>query len=261
MKINTSDSEKSYTSETTQKTARSFGGALSHRGNETLKSARGVKRLYKVSGQASRDDINPMLDELYGDAMEMSLNADFRAKVYRVMHLMCTVLIMTAGAAVTALGLTTGSSINNVSPAYSDCTQYITPASNYTPAGNTDYLSKEGIISYIVGVLGLLITLLKGIMITFSIEKRAREFKASSIKLRKISRSVKKLKNNQTMSCEQILSKVDGLYNDIDDIEINIFSQGIGGNNDAGNADVLAMGAPNVEVAPKDVKCELNEVI
>jgi hypothetical protein len=149
--------------------------------------------------------------------------------MYRAFHLGGTVFIMTAGAAVTALGLTTGTTVGLLN--------------------GTNTSSRDGIIAYVVGVLGLIITLVKGMLITFSIEKRAREFKTNSVKLKKIARNVKSLKNNRTMSTSDILAKIDSLYNDIDNIEISIFSSEpqstVTDTIAMGSPDTIAMGSPD----------------
>jgi hypothetical protein len=168
-----------------------------------LKKARSVRGLNKINIMSPREDINNMMDTLYDDAIKLSASAKIRAVVYKTINNICNLVIMLVGAIISALGFT---------------------VANDTSANNTTIANtSSSMISYVIAILGVAITLINGINTYFAFGKRSVAYKENSIKLKKIARNVKIMKNTSKSSTTDILKQIDLLYADIDVIDISLF--------------------------------------
>jgi hypothetical protein len=148
------------------------------------------------------EDIYHVIDELYTETNYMAIWADWKANIYKFIFIGCSIYIIVAGAAVGVLG--TGNRI-------------ISGVSNST---NIQDYSPTNIA---VIVLGFSITILKSLLDVFTIQKRSFLLKQSGIKLRKIARDVKSLKNLQLSNLE-LFRRIDEFYMEIDELDIRMFN-------------------------------------
>lgn len=181
-----------------------------------LKSARSIKRHANVSALSPRGDICDLMDQLYDDAIEMSDCSTYKAYTWKAIDNLCNVFILVATGVMTALGaagaIISGASINTAA----NTTMNIPTSANDS-------------ISYAIVAISAVSFIVKGLMMYFLFRKRAISAKNNSIKLTKIARTVKILKNSR-LSSQEILRQLDLLYAEIDQIELNAFAEDMGDN-------------------------------
>lgn len=202
-----------------------------------LKSARSVKKLYNVSPMSPRVDLCELMDTLYEDAIEMSESSNYRAYFWKSADNLCNVFILIASAIITALG----SAASTVS----------------ARASNTTFNAPEDAsFSYAIIAISGALFVVKGMTMYFLFRKRAINEKNNSVKLKKIARTVKILKNTPRLSNQEILKQLDLLYAEIDQIELNTFNTEIGDNVGMAANVVKTSSAgvqPNTTVSPSAV--------
>lgn len=172
---------------------------------ETNRSVRHNGRTYFIKNTKSVEDVEDIyviIDDLYEDARSMSFWADMKANIYKTIHVLSSIYIIISGAVVGVLGITSNTPVIN----------------NSTDTGVTYTSSMLAII-----ILGFSVTCLKSIIEVFSIHKKSIILKESGIKLRKIARDVKNLKNLD-LNNQDLLRKIDEYYTEIDELDIIMFN-------------------------------------
>jgi hypothetical protein len=182
-----------------------------------LKSARSIRRHANVSALSPRGDICDLMDQLYDDAIEMSDCSSYKAYTWKAIDNLCNVFILVATGVMTALGaagaIISGASTN---AAGANATMNIPTSANDS-------------ISYAIVAISAVSFIVKGLMMYFLFRKRAISAKNNAVKLKKIARSVKLIKNSR-LNNQEILRKLDLLYAEIDQIELNAFAEDMGDN-------------------------------
>lgn len=151
------------------------------------------------------DDIHTVIDNLYDEIIYMAWWSDLRADIYNIIDILSAIFIIIAGSVVGVLGITNTSNTSN--------------SSNVT---KTSLIDASMVV---VIVLGFSVTTLKSLVSVFNLKKRSFLLKEVTIKLRKISRDVKGLKNIELTNIE-LLRRIDEFYTDIDELDMTIFSNG-----------------------------------
>lgn len=152
------------------------------------------------------DDIHVVIDNLYDEIIYMAWWSDLRADIYNIIDILSAIFIIIAGSVVGVLGIT-----NNTS--------------NTSNSSNVTKTSSIDASMVVVIVLGFSVTTLKSLVSVFNVKKRSFLLKEVTIKLRKISRDVKGLKNIELTNVE-LLRRIDEFYTDIDELDMTIFSNG-----------------------------------
>lgn len=204
---------------------------------EVLKSARSTRNKYELSPVSPRNDIRKMCDELHDEAIRMAKTAQWRASWCKMIHNVSRIIILLMSAVVAILGFITSNTIRTTN----NSTIIITPNIN------------DLAITYVIGILGILSTLITGLDMYFGVGKRALSYKQNSINLKKIARTIVLLKNNRKLTTEELNAKLDALYDGLDGIEMSIFT---------GDQDTLAQVGSfpddNIEETNKKEKTILN---
>jgi hypothetical protein len=160
------------------------------------------------------------MDQLYDDAIEMSDCSKIKAYTWKAIDNFCNVFILVATGVMTALGaagaIISGASTNTSVNGTSNITMNIP-----TSVGDS--------LSYAIIAISAFSFIVKGLMMYFLFRKRAISAKNNSIKLTKIARSVKLLKNSR-LNNQEILRQLDLLYAEIDQIDLNAFAEDMGDN-------------------------------
>jgi hypothetical protein len=178
----------------------------------SLKTSRSIRKLYTISTTTPRVDLCELMDKLYDDALDMSHESNIRAFLWKSVDNVCNVFILIATAIITALGSAASIIGNNA-------------------MNNTSAITREEIsFAYAIVAISATSFVIKGLTMYFLFRKRALNEKSNSIKLKKIARTVKMLKNTPKLSNQEILRQLDLLYAEIDQIELNTFSTEIGEN-------------------------------
>jgi hypothetical protein len=153
------------------------------------------------------DDIHTVIDNLYDEIIYMAWWSDLRADIYNIIDILSAIFIIIAGSVVGVLGITNTSNTSNTSNSSNVKTSSIDAS------------------MVVVIVLGFSVTTLKSLVSVFNVKKRSFLLKEVTIKLRKISRDVKGLKNIDLTNVE-LLRRIDEFYTDIDELDMTIFSNG-----------------------------------
>ena len=172
---------------------------------ETNRSVRHNGRTYFIKNTKSVEDVEEVhviIDDLYEEARSMSFWADMRANIYKTIYVLSTIYVIIAGAVIGVLGITSNNPLIN----------------NTTNTGTTYTSSTLAII-----ILGFSVTCLKSIIEVFSIHKKSIILKESGIKLRKIARDVKNLKNLD-LNNQDLLRRIDEYYTEMDELDIVMFN-------------------------------------
>lgn len=173
-----------------------------------MKSARSTKKLYNINTHTPRVDLYELMDTLYNDAIDMSEWSNYRAYLWKSFDNLCNVFILIASAIITALG----------------------SASSIITSNNNTMNQTDSSFSYSIIAISGTLFIVKGLTMYFVFRKRAINEKNNSIKLKKIARNVKILKNTPRLTNQEILKQLDLLYAEIDQIELNTFNTDIGDN-------------------------------
>lgn len=177
----------------------------------SLKTSRSIRKLYTINPTTPRVDLCELMDKLYDDALDMSHESNIRAFLWKSADNICNVFILIATAIITALG-SAASIIGNNS------------------MNNVTVLKEEISFAYAIVAISATSFVIKGLTMYFLFRKRALNEKSNSIKLKKIARTVKMLKNTPRLNNQEILRQLDLLYAEIDQIELNTFSTEVGEN-------------------------------
>lgn len=175
---------------------------------DVLKSARSTRNKYPLSPVTPRVDVCKMCDELHDDAIKMAKTSQWRASCCKTIHNTGRIFILLISAVVAILGFITSNTIKTIN----NSSVVTTPSIN------------ELAITYVIGILGIISTLITGIDMYFGVGKRALSYKQSSIDLKKIARTILLLKNNRKLTPEELNSKLDALYDNMNEIEMSIFT-------------------------------------
>ncbi|HSW76495.1 MAG TPA: hypothetical protein VLG50_05595 [Candidatus Saccharimonadales bacterium] len=135
------------------------------------------------------DDLYHLVTVLYDETVTQSRWADFKATLYKIGYIIGSIFITIAGAVIGVLGLMIGS--NHIAVIF----------------------------------LGFSISVVKSLLSLFALEKRSYLLKDASIKLKKLSRDTNELKT-QIISPDELIAKMNRIYNDMDDLDIYMFSNG-----------------------------------
>lgn len=154
-----------------------------------------------IDSNQDNEDIYHVMDDLYEDVITQSKMADFQANVYKLLNVFACIFIVIAGAIIGILSINTDT-INNIS--------------NITDSNQ----NKPTILT--MSVLGFGITVIKTLLVLFSIEKRSILLKESGIKLRKLSREIKNLKT-LNLSNTELFHRIDMINTEIDELDIHMF--------------------------------------
>jgi hypothetical protein len=176
--------------------------------SDSTPSARTFRRkgnTYVIKNSGSNEDVEDIyhvIDELYAETNSMAIWADWKANIYKFIFIFSSIYIIVAGAVVGVLGIG-NRVVSNISNS--------TTIEEYSPT------------NIAVIVLGFSITVLKSLLDVFTIQKRSFLLKQSGIKLRKIARDVKSLKNLQLSNLE-LFRRIDEFYMEIDELDIKMFN-------------------------------------
>jgi hypothetical protein len=168
------------------------------------------------------------MDSLHDDALNLAQRASLRASVCKTIHNLINIYIIVSAAVISALGFVTAGTIKNNNTG--------------TSAGENN----DVVMSYVISILGIFTALVKSLDIYFGIGKRAISYKGNSVRLKRIARAVTMIKCSGKMTTAEKLEKLDLLYADIDEIELNVFT---------GEQDTLAMASiPETSVKQSNVE-------
>lgn len=143
--------------------------------------------------QLPSDGTDQMIQDLYSDAMSMSLSANRKASIFKLCNVLATIFMTIAGVVIGVL------SLNN---------------------------NQGAIGHYISSILGFVITAIQTLLSTFSIEKRSVLLKEVASKLRKVAREIKILQNSEKSTREKML-KLEEFYAEVDELDLSIFDSSI----------------------------------
>ncbi len=151
---------------------------------------------YIIKNQESDDteDIYPILDNFYEEVLQQSKMADFQANLFKIINTLSLIFITLAGAVSGILAINT-----------------------YTTTSN----DKATLVT--ITVLSFSITILKTLSALFTIEKKSIMLKESAVRLRKLSREIKKLKTINMTNIE-IFQRIDAIHTELDEIDIKMFT-------------------------------------
>lgn len=155
---------------------------------------RTIKRrgnIYVVDEQAS-SSIDQMIEDLYTEALSMSLDANRKAKMLKFFNILANIFLVISGAVIGVLTLN---------------------------QSNTSYY-------YISSILGFMITGIQTLMSMFSIEKRCVLLKTISANLRKTSRQIKNLETSNLKRKDK-KKKLEEYYTEMDELDLIIFDNNI----------------------------------
>lgn len=162
---------------------------------------KGTTYVIKNTGVDIQDneDIYHVIDDLYEDVMNQASMADFQANLYKLIYVFASIFIVIAGAVsgILAINVNTVDKISNAT------------------ASNTGSILT-------ITVLGFSITVMKTLLVLFTIEKRSVLLKESAIKLRKLGREIKNLKN-QNMTNLELFQRIDMIHTEVDELAIHMF--------------------------------------
>lgn len=139
------------------------------------------------------DGTDTMAEDLYTETIRLSSAASRKATIFKVLYIMASILFVVGG---TSVGI----------------------------------LSIQGfeteITKYCVAIIGFIIAGIQTLMMTFSIEKRGVLLKDVSIKLRKVSRNVRALRNSDLKPKDK-MKKLEEYYAEVDEYDLNIFDNSV----------------------------------
>lgn len=151
-------------------------------------------------------DIHAIINEMYDYTMILANNADLKASFCKASHIFGAIFVTIAGSVIGAL---------------SACTNNILV--NYNATINIDQnITVLYTILYTTTVLGFCISVVKTLLSIFNIEQRGLILKDIAIKLRKIARNIKGLKN-VNISIEEIYRRIDDFHTEIDELNVSMF--------------------------------------
>ncbi len=139
------------------------------------------------------DGADRMIEDLYNETIKMSVDSVRKAKFFKVLYIFATIIFIVGGAAVGTLSVQE---------------------------------FETEITRYAVATIGFIIAAVQSAMIAFSIEKRGVLLKDISIKLRKMSRDLRSLRNSDLKSKEKI-KQLEEYYAEVDDYDLNMFDNSV----------------------------------
>jgi len=139
------------------------------------------------------DGTDRMIEDLYTETIHMSSAASKKASIFKVLYILANIVFIVGGVLVGVL----------------------------TIQGYETEITK-----YCAAILGFSIAAIQTLMSTFSIEKRGVLLKDVSIKLRKISRQIRSLRNAE-MSSKDKLRRLEEYYTEVDDFDLSIFDNSV----------------------------------
>lgn len=153
-------------------------------------------RLYMINNPGSSEDddivnrgnISTMIDDLYQESLDMSRRANRIASVHKIVYSLCKFLIIVSGMAVGILSIQQ--------------------------------------TNYIVAVIGFAVTAVQSILDTFAVERRGVLLKDTANRLRTVSRKCRAIQNSD-LDEKTKLHKVEELYAEVDEQDMNIFDNNI----------------------------------
>lgn len=134
------------------------------------------------------DSTERMINDLYAEALHLSYHANRKASFLKAIHIASTMFITIAGAIIGVLSIDHGDSTSR----------------------------------YTTGVLGFAITTIKTLTSTFAVEKKSVLLKETAARLKKLSRDVRSLQN-ENIKPKKKISKLDAYYAELDELDMNIF--------------------------------------
>ena len=160
-----------------------------------------IKNTNSNQDNQDNEDIYHVIDDLYEDVISQSKMAEFQANMYKLLNVFASIFIVIAGSISGILAINTNT-INSIS--------------------NTTTVNDNSGTIWVISILGFSITVIKTLLVLFTIEKRSILLKESSIKLRKLSREIKNLKN-QNLTNIELFQRIDMIHTEIDELDIHVF--------------------------------------
>lgn len=155
---------------------------------------KGITYIIKNQESDDTEEIYPILDNFYEDVLQQSKMAEFQAGLFKLMNTLSRIFIILAGAVCGILSIIAYKTTSDL----------------------------NGTLITIT-VLSFSITVLKTLSALFTIEKKSIMLKESAIRLRKLSREIKKLKTINLTNVE-IFQRIDAIQTELDEIDITMFS-------------------------------------
>jgi hypothetical protein len=144
-----------------------------------------IERIKKVD---KTEDVNNMIEDLYLEAINKSLEAKRKASLYKLFYIFATWVVVSIGVTVSILSL------------------------GFDGTG----------VSTAIAILALLSSGITTILREFDIAKRGVLFKDISKKLRKIARQLKLLKQSEQKSKHKLI-KLEEYYDEVDELDMSMF--------------------------------------
>jgi hypothetical protein len=175
-------------------------------GLKTIPSRPNIYRIHSSDTKDDTESIFQLIDELSAKALRESSFADWKATLFKWIHIIGSIFITVAGSVIGVLGVVTNSDTNLY---------------NSTAIATKNYNGAQ--LTFII--LGFCVTICKAMLSLFGIEKKSYLYKQSALDLKKISRSANELRS-MDMTEQERAKRINELYADMDDLDIYMFSNG-----------------------------------
>lgn len=139
------------------------------------------------------DGADRMVEDLYSETIRMSSAANRKATIFKVLYVLATIIFIVGGVVTGILAI----------------------------QGYETRITK-----YCIAVIGFVIAGIQTLMMTFSVEKRGVLLKDVSIKLRKISRQVRALRNSE-LSPKDKFRRLEEYYAEVDEFDLSMYDNSV----------------------------------
>ena len=160
---------------------------------KTVRRRGNIYNINESTRDIAKDDIDTMIHDLYEETLKMSSVANSSAVMYKYIIIISTFILIIAGAVIGALTLET----------------------------HNNQISR-----YITAGLGFLITIIKTLVSTFTVEKRAVLLKEISSRLRKLSRQIRSLETAE-IKYKKKRALLEEYYIEVDELDLGMFDNSL----------------------------------